>query len=127
MSALSIKENQLQLQLSDEKKLKALHVVMAVFVVMALLLLGMPDAVAFSAPAAGTPGYEVYDLIVNDIIKGPIGQAGGVFFMAKGASELNQSPWKAGATVVGGGMLFQAEALSTSFGFSIDALSYIPF
>lgn len=96
-------------------------VFMSVFAVL-LVFFGASAAYAFSAPAAGTPGYEAYDLIVNDIIKGPIGQAGGVFFMAKGASELNQNPWKAGATVVGGGLLFQAEALSTSFGFPISAL-----
>ncbi len=123
MASLALDNNQVISHKEEEKKLSNMQSFLLIVIGAFLLLAGMPEAIAFSAPSAGTPGYEVYDLVVNDVIKGPIGQAGGVFFMAKGSSELNQSPWKAGATILGGGMLFQAEALSTSFGYPLELLA----
>ena len=64
----------------------------------------------------GDPGYTVYDILVNKMIKGPIGSSGGVFLMALGATMINQSWVKGGATALSGGIVFNADAVATSFG-----------
>ncbi len=73
-------------------------------------------ALAYTAPAVGDPGYTVYDILVNKMIKGPIGSSGGVFLMALGATMINQSWVKGGATALSGGIVFNADAVATSFG-----------
>ena len=50
------------------------------------------------------------------MIKGPIGSSGGVFLMALGATMINQSWVKGGATALSGGIVFNADAVATSFG-----------
>lgn len=46
----------------------------------ALLLLGIVGSAAhaFSAPAQGDLGYDIYDIVVNQGVKGPLGFVGGV-------------------------------------------------
>jgi len=86
------------------------------FTLTVLSVLLAAAALAYTAPAAGDPGYAVYDILVNKMLKGPIGSAGGVFLMALGATMINQSWVKGGATALGGGVVFNADAVATSFG-----------
>lgn len=87
------------------------------FVALTLICVFMASvALAYSAPAKGDPGYTVYDILVNKMIKGPIGSSGGVFLMALGATMINQSWVKGGATALSGGIVFNADAVATSFG-----------
>lgn len=73
-------------------------------------------ASAFTAPTAGF-AYDVYDIVVNDILKGPIGFTGGVAAMALGAIMAMQAKIMAAVpTVVGGAMLMKADTLVTSMG-----------
>src|SRR3546814_19107370 len=43
-----------------------------------LLSLRAASAHAFTAPVAGDPGYEIYHIVVNQGVKGPLGFVGGV-------------------------------------------------
>lgn len=73
-------------------------------------------AMAFTADPSGK-GYEIYDLIVNDFIGGPIGAAGGTGLMVVGAvmaglGKISGAAWP----LVGGGILVSASALAQSLG-----------
>lgn len=94
----------------------------ACLVTFAVLVFGINTAAALGSVSTDAAGYTFYDILVNDVIKGPIGQAGGVFLMAKGAVDINTSPWKAGAVAVAGGCLFKAESIATSFGFPVHMI-----
>ena len=43
-----------------------------------LLVLGSMSASAITAPAAGTFAFDLYDVAVNDMLKGPVGFVGGM-------------------------------------------------
>lgn len=45
---------------------------------LALFALVSGGAHAFTAPAAGDLGYDIYDIVVNKGVKGPMGFVGGV-------------------------------------------------
>lgn len=67
--------------------------------------------------AAGDTGYELYDLVVNKLIKGSIGAAAGTGFMVVGAvmaalGKVSAALWP----LIGGGMLASASALANSLG-----------
>lgn len=98
-----------------EVKIEKKQVIAFVSLILISVLL-TATAFAYSAPAAGDPGYTVYDILVNKMIKGPIGSSGGVFLMALGATMINQSWVKGGATALSGGIVFNADAVATSFG-----------
>jgi uncharacterized membrane protein len=73
-------------------------------------------AYAFTIPTSGT-GYELYDLIVNQYILGPIGAAAGIVMLTTGAigatmGKLGAAAWP----LVGGGMLVIAPKLAGSLG-----------
>ncbi|AOF17083.1 TPA: conjugative transfer protein TraE [Yersinia enterocolitica] len=82
-----------------------------------LLLTLIPTvAMAWTAPTAGDFGYQIYDVGVNKIAKGPIGFAGGAFLIAAGAMKINESWPKAIAFVLAGSCLIKVEELTTSLG-----------
>ena len=91
-----------------------------VLVVTSLVVLAMAGvAMAFLAPAAAgsTVGYDLYDLVVNKIIKGPMGSAAGVVMLVAGAvgaamGKLSSAAWP----LVGGGLLVAAPGIATSLG-----------
>ncbi len=89
-----------------------------VVVVLAALSIVAVASVAFAlSPGAETTGLELYDLIVNKFIKGPIGAAAGTAFMVIGA--VMAAMGKIGAAVyplIGGGVLASASALANSLG-----------
>ena len=97
------------------KNRKVLVMVVASLVVLAIAGVAM----AFVSPAAAgtTVGYDLFDLIVNKIIKGPIGTAAGVVMLAAGAvgaamGKLSSAAWP----LVGGGLLVAAPTIATSLG-----------
>ena len=75
------------------------------------------EAAAFTAPAAGTFAYDIYDIGVNGILKGPIGFVGGVGAMVAAAiMAIRQMLLPAVSTVLGGGFLLKADAIVTTMG-----------
>ncbi|MBI3753975.1 MAG: hypothetical protein HY266_08055 [Deltaproteobacteria bacterium] len=76
------------------------------------------EAFAVTAPVAGSFAYDVFDIGVNKILKGPIGFVGGVSAMALGAwSAVTGKIGVAIPAVIGGAVLMKADALVTSLGF----------
>jgi hypothetical protein len=72
--------------------------------------------VAFTAPAAGTFGYDIYDVVVTQILSGPIGFVGGVVLIVWGASQLMRSWMTTIMCVIAGTVLIKAVTILTSLG-----------
>lgn len=92
---------------------------------MSLMLVMMASsAFAFTPPANGDMFYEVYDLVINNVMSGPIGFVigaimliGGIFLLVQGKGFLLPL-----ICLVGGVILVKVESIVTSFGFSMDAV-----
>jgi hypothetical protein len=89
--------------------------VLTIFGASCLLAAGRADA--FTAPAAGTFAFDIYDIGVNQILKGPIGFAAGVGSMVAAAvMAIRQMLLPAAATVLGGAFLLKADSVVASLG-----------
>lgn len=89
-------------------------VVMVLAVVSVLVVAGAAFALS---PGTETTGAELYDLIVNKFIKGPIGAAAGTGFMVVGAVMAAMGKMSAAIyPLIGGGILASASALANSLG-----------
>ena len=74
-------------------------------------------ASAITPPVSGSFAYDIYDIAVNDMVKGPVGYVGGVGAMAWGAfSAIQQKLGMAVASVLGGAALIKADAITQSLG-----------
>lgn len=74
-------------------------------------------AFAFAAPAAGTWGFEVYDVLVTRVLSGAIGFVAGVGAMVGGAIAAIQNKVFPGLVCIAGGVLMMnAESLLTTLG-----------
>jgi hypothetical protein len=83
----------------------------------AACFLAASQADAFTAPAAGTFAYDIFDIGVNQILKGPIGFAAGVGAMvAASVMAIRQMLLPAAATVLGGAFLLKADSVVSSLG-----------
>ena len=76
---------------------------------------------AFTAPASGDFFYDIYDILVNKMIKGPVGTGAGVGLLIYGGVNLALGRW-AGALfpILGGATLVKADTLSQSIGMTIN-------
>ena len=88
----------------------------------AACVLAAPKAAeAFAAPAAGTFAFDIYDIGINQILKGPIGFAAGVGAMVAAAvMAIRQMLLPAAATVLGGAFLLKADSVVASLGALIN-------
>jgi hypothetical protein len=77
---------------------------------------GSSAVLAFTTPAAGSFGYDVYNTVVNDILGGPIGFVGGVFLIVWGATQLMRNWMMTIACVIAGTVLIKAVTILTSLG-----------
>lgn len=79
---------------------------------------------AFSInPPEGSFFYNIYELLVDRIIQGPIGTAGGVAAMAYGGIKLILGQWsQALFPILGGAVLVKAEDLAQSVGMTINGI-----
>ena len=78
------------------------------------------DAHAIVAPAAGTFGYDLYDLAVNEILKGPIGFVSGVAAVIFGAFLAIQTKiLPCLLCMLAGGMIIKADAITVTLGMVI--------
>ena len=74
-------------------------------------------ALAFSAPAAGSFAYTVYDVAINQMLNGAIGFVAGVSAMVLGAvMAIQQKIMLAIPCILGGAVLLNAETLVTTLG-----------
>ncbi len=91
------------------------------YVVLCMLAFGMAlfasSAMAFTAPAAGTPFYDVYDVIVNMMLRGAMGFAAGVILFGMAAYFFSQSEILRGILcAVSCILLLRADSIVTTFG-----------
>lgn len=73
-------------------------------------------AMAFTAPAAGAFGYDVYDIAVNQILGGPIGFIGAVALIVWGATKMMTNWMITVVCVIAGSILIRAEDMVTTLG-----------
>lgn len=76
-------------------------------------------ALAITGPAAGAFGYDLYDVAVNDMIKGAPGFVGGMAGIIVSASKLSQNWLYAGLGVLGSTAVLKADTITTSLGYLI--------
>jgi len=81
----------------------------------AMTLIAGP-AHAFSAPAAGDLGYDIYDIVVNQGVKGPLGFVGGVAAFLFGVSRLFSNIMIGIPTIVAAVCLIKADSILQTFG-----------
>ena len=79
-------------------------------------LLSANAAMAFTAPEAGSFGFDIYDVVVTQILSGPIGFVGGVVLIVWGASQLMRSWMTTIMCVIAGTVLIKAVTILTSLG-----------
>ena len=71
---------------------------------------------AFQAPAAGDLGYDIYDIVVNQGVKGPMGFVGGVAAFLFGVSRLFSNIMIGIPTIVAAVCLIRADSILQTFG-----------
>ncbi|MCW6536035.1 hypothetical protein [Sphingomonas lycopersici] len=81
----------------------------------AMALIAGP-AHAFSAPAQGDLGYDIYDIVVNKGVKGPLGFVGGVAAFLFGVSRLFSNIMIGIPTIVAAVCLIKADSILQTFG-----------
>lgn len=82
----------------------------------ALLVLVTSAARAFAIPAAGDFGFDVYDIVVNQILNGPIGFIGGVALIVFGATQIMKNWFTTILCIVAGTVLIRADDLVVTLG-----------
>jgi hypothetical protein len=88
-----------------------------ILLALTVLLVSAGAALAFTAPAAGDFFYDIYDVGVNKMLKGPIGFVGGIIAMVAAAVlAIRQMILPAAGTVLSGIFLLKADTLVTSLG-----------
>ena len=82
-----------------------------------LLMAIVPEAFAITAPVAGSFAYDVYDMAVNSILKGPIGFVAGLAAVCFGAAlAIQQKIGGAIPALLGGAVLLKSDTIVTSMG-----------
>ena len=74
---------------------------------------------AFTAPVAGDLGYDIYDIVVNQGVKGPLGFVGGVAAFLFGGSRLFSTIMIGIPTIVAAVCLIKADSILQTFGMVI--------
>lgn len=80
------------------------------------LALTVGAAHAFTAPAAGDLGYDIYDIVVNRGVKGPLGFVAGVAAFLFGVSRLFSNIMVGIPTIVAAVCLIKSDTILQTFG-----------
>lgn len=89
---------------------------LTIFLVFATCLMAS-QAMALSAPGSGTFAYDLYDIGINQILKGPIGFVAGVACMVLAAVlAVRQMHLPAVCCVLGGAFLLKADSVVETIG-----------
>ncbi|MHA3790473.1 hypothetical protein [Sphingomonas sp. YL-JM2C] len=84
-----------------------------------VLALTSGTAHAFAQPAQGDLGYDIYDIVVNKGVKGPLGFVGGVAAFLFGVSRLFSNIMIGIPTIVAAVCLIKADSILQTFGMVI--------
>lgn len=89
----------------------------AMVVVWAAMFLVPVAAQAISAPSSGSFAYDVYDIAINKILKGPIGfVCGGAAIVLGAVNAIGGRVMSAVPCVLGGAAILKADAITESLG-----------
>ena len=84
-----------------------------------VMLLSVP-AMAFTAPVAGDLAFEVYDIVINDGVEGPIGAMFAVASVIVGIFGIaNRNWWAMGGGFAGTTAMVAGEDIVTTVGFIV--------
>ena len=86
---------------------------------LALFAVMSGGAHAFTAPAAGDLGYDIYDIVVNKGVKGPLGFVAGVAAFLFGVSRLFSNVMIGIPTIVAAVCLIKSDTILQTFGMVI--------
>jgi hypothetical protein len=76
---------------------------------------------AFTVPSGSGFFYDIYDILVNKMINGPVGTATGVGLMVYGGIRLALGQFTGAVLpILGGATLVKAESLAQSIGMTIN-------
>ncbi|EKY3179882.1 conjugative transfer protein TraE [Cronobacter turicensis] len=89
--------------------------VTALFMVLAAMVCSQ-GAFAWTTPATGSFGYNIYDIAINKIANGPVGFVGGGWLIAMAATKMNEGWVRALPYAIGGSCLIKVEELTQSLG-----------
>jgi hypothetical protein len=81
-----------------------------------LILTWATGSQAITAPATGTFAYDLYDVAVNEMIKGPVGFVGGMIAVIVSAVNITKNWLLAGGGILGGTALIKADSITASLG-----------
>lgn len=96
---------------------KEFRVTMMTIMVALFVMSFWSPVMAITAPSTGSFAYDIYDIAVDRILKGPIGFVGGVVAMAVGAIAAIQARiLLALPAILGGALLLKADNIVTSLG-----------
>lgn len=71
---------------------------------------------AITAPTTGTFAYDLYDVAVNQMIKGPVGFVGGMVAVIVSAMNITKNYILAGGGILGGTALIKSDSITASLG-----------
>ena len=98
-------------------KREKVKTIFAGIVVAGAVVFSAQDLLAITAPASGTFAYDIYDIAVNSILKGPIGFVGGLGAIVFGAvNAIRGQVLPAIPSILGGAALIKADSIVTSLG-----------
>jgi hypothetical protein len=91
---------------------------LAIFLMVSLMVMGLTQVVmAITAPTSGSFAYDMYDIVVNKMLKGPVGFVAGLAAIAFGAVNLIQARIMAALpAILGGALLIKADTVTSSLG-----------
>ena len=111
---LWVLQNILVAKLEDPKNAKCIGLGLLVF---GVFIVTASQVSAFTAPAAGSFAYTVYDVAVERILQGAIGFVAGVGAMVMGAVlAIQQKVLAAIPAILGGAILLNADTMVTTLG-----------
>ena len=79
-------------------------------------------AAAIPVPAAGSFAFDVYDVVVVQVLQGPIGFVGGLATIVIGAAQLTKSWVMAILGIVAGTVIIRADTITTSLGMMTSSM-----
>lgn len=71
---------------------------------------------AFTAPAAGSLGYDIYNVVVNQLLSGPIGFVGAIILIVWGATQVMKQWLITVLCVICGTIIIKCQTIVTSLG-----------
>lgn len=74
---------------------------------------------AYTAPEQTGMGFAVYDMLVNNVLKGPLGTIGAILLIVFSAVHITDAPKKAVLGLVAGTAIIQADHIVTALGMVI--------